>query len=322
MTNDVFVVAEHLKNKISDVTFEMLGKGRELADAMQGKLVAVLLGSGSKELATQLGAADTVLYVDDALLAQHSPEAYRQALSSLLKERQPGLTLIANTSMGMDLAAPLSVELNIPLVAYCNGVTVGGGSLTVTSQLYGGKVNVESGANGEQAIVAVLAGSFPAERGRSTNVPVIEEVKLPITLDDTRVRFKNLIEPEASDVDITKEEKLVSIGRGIQSQENIEIAQELANALGAQIAASRPIIDSGWLPKSRQVGKSGMTVKPKLYLALGISGAPEHLEGMKDAELIIAINTDPKAPIFDHAHYGAVGDLLDIVPALTEKIKG
>ncbi|MBI4786388.1 MAG: electron transfer flavoprotein subunit alpha/FixB family protein, partial [Chloroflexi bacterium] len=135
-------------------------------------------------------------------------------------------------------------------------------------------------------------------------------------------QFKQLIEPEAADVDITKQDILVSVGRGIQSADNLELVEELANALGGAVSASRPIVDNGWLPKARQVGKSGSTVKPKLYFAVGISGAPEHLEGMRDAPLIIAINSDPNAPIFDVAHYGIAADLFDVVPALTEKIKG
>lgn len=321
MTNDVFVIVEYFKNKISDVTFEMLGKVRELADGLGGKLVSVLLGNGAKDLAAQLGTANSVLYVDDPALAQFSPEAFRRVVTSLVKERQPKLLLMANTSMGMDLAAPLSAELNLPLVAYCKSLSLDGDSLSAISQLYGGKIEVESGLESDQAIVAVLAGSFPADRGRSGAPPQVEEVKPSVSFNDLKVKFKGLIEPEAGDVDISKEEKLVSIGRGIQNQENIEIAQELATALGAAISASRPIIDSGWLPKSRQVGKSGMTVKPKLYLALGISGAPEHLEGMKDADTIIAVNSDAKAPIFDIAHYGFVGDLFDFVPTFTEKVK-
>lgn len=321
MTNEVAIVIEHLKGTISDVTFELIGKGRELADGLSCNLVAILLGHSAKDLSNQLGTADRVVYVDDPVLAQYSPDAYRKVLSALLKERQPRVVVLPNTSIGMDLSAPLSAELEIPLVAYCKGITVENNSLCVTSQLYGGKINVDSCLESGQAILSVLAGSFPVERGRSNKTPVVEEIKSPVPLDQLRVRFKNLIEPDASGPDITKEEKLVSIGRGIQSQDNIELAQQLADALGATISASRPIIDNGWLPKSRQVGKSGMTVKPKLYLAVGISGAPEHLEGMKDADLIIAVNTDPKAPIFDIADYGIVGDLFEIIPALTEKVK-
>ena len=168
-------------------------------------------------------------------------------------------------------------------------------------------------------ILGLLPGARAAEKGRSDQKPQIEDVQ--VTLPDTlRVQFKKYLEPEAGDVDITKQDVLVSVGRGIQTQDNIALAEELAQALGGAVSGSRPVIDQGWLPLSRQVGKSGAAVKPKLYLALGISGAPEHVEGMRGAEVIIAINTDAHAPIFNVAHYGVVGDLFDIVPPLTEEI--
>jgi electron transfer flavoprotein alpha subunit len=150
----------------------------------------------------------------------------------------------------------------------------------------------------------------------------VEVIPSPVALDGLKVKFVRLIQPAGGDVDITAQVKLVSVGRGVGSKENVEVAEELAEALGAAVSASRPITDAGWLPKTRQVGKSGLTVKPKLYLMLGISGAPEHLEGMRGAELIIAVNTDPKAPIFDVAHYGTTCDLFDVAEALTEKLTG
>jgi len=150
--------------------------------------------------------------------------------------------------------------------------------------------------------------------------PAIEEVEVALP-SEGRVRFEKYIEPAAGDVDITQQDALVSVGRGIQTRDNIALAEELAEALGGVVSASRPVIDQGWLPLTRQVGKSGATVKPKLYLAAGISGAPEHVEGMKSADLIIAINTDPQAPIFTVAHYGIVGDVLDVLPALSEAVR-
>jgi electron transfer flavoprotein alpha subunit len=220
----------------------------------------------------------------------------------------------------MDLAAGLSVAAGLPLIAYVNGLAAEGGALVATSQIYGGKVQAEAVPEGEACIVSCLAGAFPAEAGRGA-APV-EEIASPAPLNDLKTRFVRLIQPEAGDVDITQQPLLVSIGRGIGGQENIELAQELAEALGAAVSASRPITDAGWLPKTRQVGKSGLAVKPKVYLAFGISGAPEHLEGMRGAEVIVAVNTDPKAPIFDVAHFGATCDILDLLPALTEKVKG
>lgn len=319
MANDIFILAEHLNGKLADITFEMAGTAKELAAAFGGKAVAVLLGSGAKAMAESIG-ADSVLYVDDPALAEFNPEAYSRVLAALIKERGPRVVMMGNTSAGMDLGAGLSVATGLPLIAYVNGLAADGGTLVATSQIYGGKIQAEAVPDGEACIVSCLAGAFPADAGRGS-APV-EQIASPVSLDGLKVKFVKLIQPEGGDVDITQQSILVSIGRGIGGQENIELAQELAEALGAAVSASRPITDAGWLPKTRQVGKSGLTVKPKVYLAFGISGAPEHLEGMRGAETIIAVNTDPKAPIFDVAHYGATCDMLDLLPALTEKVKG
>jgi electron transfer flavoprotein alpha subunit len=321
MSNDVFVIAEQLGGKPAPITFEMLGKGRELADSLGGSLVAVLLGNNVSSIAGELGVANQVLYIEHEQLAAFSPEAYQRVLKAVLEERKPKLTMIGNTSMGMDLAPALSVQLGVPLASYCNQINVENSNIVCNSQVYGGKLVAEVAISGEQAIVSVLAGSFPEEKGQGGQGAQVETMAPPVSLDGVRARFKSLIEPESTGVDITKEEMLVSVGRGIQSQENIEVVQALADALGAALSASRPITDSGWLPKNRQVGKSGVAVKPKLYLMVGISGAPEHLEGMRSADFIIAINSDANAPIFDVAHYGVVADLFDLIPALTEKVK-
>jgi electron transfer flavoprotein alpha subunit len=321
MSQEIFVVVEHIKGKLADVTFELLGKGRELADAKGGQLVAVLLGNGIKNLAGEMGIANQVISIEHAQLENFNPETYSTALAEIAKAKSPAVTLVANSSMGMDLAAALSVKANLPLVAYAIDVKVEDNSLVVTSQLYGGKLNVESQFSAEGAVVSLLAGASPADKGRAAGSPAVENFAAPASLASPKVRFKKLIEPEGGDVDITTKEILVSVGRGIQNVDNIPQMQELADALSAALSCSRPIVDSKWLPKTRQVGKSGVKVKPKFYLALGISGAPEHIEGMKDAELIVAINSDTNAPIFDYAHYGVVGDLFDIVPALTEKAK-
>jgi electron transfer flavoprotein alpha subunit len=318
MTNDILILTEHLNGKLSDISYEMTGKARQLAAAFGGKVIAVLLGSGAQSLAESIG-ADSVLYVDDPALADFNPEAYSRVLVALIKERSPRLVMIGNTSAGMDLAAGLSVATGLSLIAYVNGLTAEGGTLVATSQIYGGKIQAEAVPDGEACIVSCLAGAFPAEPGKGS--ASAEPIASPVSLDDLKVKFVKLIQPAGGDVDITQQSILVSIGRGIGGPENIELAQELADALGAAVSASRPVTDAGWLPKTRQVGKSGLTVKPKVYLALGISGAPEHLEGMRGAELIIAVNTDLKAPIFDVAHYGATCDMLDLMPALTEAVK-
>jgi electron transfer flavoprotein alpha subunit len=170
------------------------------------------------------------------------------------------------------------------------------------------------------ALVTMIPGGYKAEAGRSTQAPPVTAASAP-AMDNLRVSIKQYIEPDTSDVDITKEKMLVSIGRGIQNKDNIELANELATAIGCAVSASRPVVDQGWMPTTRLVGKSGKQVKPKIYLALGISGAPEHVEGMGESEAIIAINTDPNAPIFNIAKYGTTVDMFDLLPVLTEKVK-
>jgi electron transfer flavoprotein alpha subunit len=319
MANDILVIAEHLDGKLADISYEMAGKAKALAAELGGKAVTVVLGSGAKSLAGSLD-GDATLYIDDPALAEFNPEAYGGVIAALVKERGPRVVMFGYTSMGMDVASWLSVAVGAPHVAYVTGLSASGGVITATSKLYGGKIMAESALDGGTSIVSVLAGSFPAEAGKG-NAPV-EQIASPVPLGDLKIKFVKLIKPAGGDVDITTQTKLVSVGRGIGGAENIELAEELAKALGAVVSASRPVTDAGWLPKTRQVGKSGVTVKPKLYLMLGISGAPEHLEGMRGAELVIAINTDAKAPIFDIAHYGTTCDLFDVTEALIEKLGG
>lgn len=313
MSNDVFVITEHMDGRFADVSFEMVGKAKDLAAAFGGRCVAVVLGH---EVSADVFASDATTYVDNPEFAQFNPEAYGKVLEALLKEASPRLVMLGWTAKGMDLAAWLSARLGKPCVAYVKEVRVEGGSPVVDSQVYGGKMIAQVVPEGEMAILAILAGSFPAETGQGSTVAT--QITSPVLLDSLKVQFVEAIKPAAGDVDITSQSKLVSVGRGIGGKDNIELAEELAEKLGAVVSASRPVVDAGWLPRTRQVGKSGLKVKPKLYLMLGISGAPEHLEGMKGAELIIAINTDKKAPIFNVAHYGATADLFEVTEAMLE----
>jgi len=315
MGNDIFVLVEHTQDSVDDGAHELLGKAKELAGQTGGRAVACLLHSGAAAAAEGL-AADLVLSVEHPALEHFLPEAYVKTMAALLAEHEPRVTLIANTTVGMDVAGGLSARTGVALVAYCTAIDLEDDQLVATSQVFGGKLNAEVAVDGP-GICSVVAGSFQPATG---GAPTLQDVS-PTGLDDLTTTFLARIEPEVSDVDITAEEILVSVGRGIGSEENIELAQELADALGGVVSASRPVTDGGWLPKARQVGKSGQKVKPKLYIAVGISGAPEHLEGMGDAELIIAINTDENAPIFDVAHYGTTEDLFDVLPALTEQIE-
>lgn len=313
MSNDVFVITEHMDGKFSDVSFEMVGKAKELASALGGQAVAVVVGSG---VSSNVFASDSTIHVDDAALSNFNPEAYGKVIEALVKEKAPKVVMFGWTVTGMDVAAWLSARTGAPLAAYAKDVRAEGGGIVVSSQVYGGKLMAEVAPEGDMAIVACLAGSFPVEAGQGSTAATT--MASPIDAGALKVKFVEAIKPAGGDVDITAQAKLVSIGRGIGGKENVELAEELAKALGATVSASRPVVDAGWLPRTRQVGKSGLKVKPKLYFMLGISGAPEHLEGMKSAELIIAVNTDKKAPIFNVAHYGATADLFEVAEAMLE----
>jgi len=316
MSNDVLVIAEHADSKLTDSTFELIGAARALADVWGGQVVVVLVGNAA--LAGELGGADLVVTVDAAQLADYTSEAHGQVLADQIRQRSPRLVLVSMTTQGIDQAGALSVSCDCPLVSYVVGLEAEDDAVVATAQIYGGKIMAEVGIDSRPAICGVIAGSYPADAGLGTGDVSVESIDAS-DLTDLRTTFVSLNAPDAGDVDITAVEMLVAVGRGIGSEDDIELVQEFADALGAPVAASRPVTDAGWLPKSRQVGKSGLKVKPRGYLMFGISGAPEHLEGMRDAELIIACNTDEQAPIFDVAHYGTTVDLFDLLPELTER---
>ena len=318
-SQDVLLLAETRGDVVADVTLELLAAGRELASATGGQVLALVLGVNGAAHAPALQAADRIIVVDDPQLAAYSPGPYLAALQEVVAAEQPRAVLIGAASIGWDLAPLLSARLDAPLVTGCKDIQADGDGLRVTASFCGGKMLAECNVGAAPAILMILSGSFrpTGEAGKAE----LEQRKLSTPLEPGAIRFEKWILPEAGDVDITQQDILVSVGRGIQQKDNVELAENLAQVLGGAVCASRPVVDQGWLPVTRQVGKSGMTVKPKLYLALGISGAPEHQEGMKGADLIIAVNTDPKAPIFDIAHYGAEVDVLDLLPALTEAIE-
>lgn len=316
---DVVVLVEIKGDAPADVTFELLAVGRTLVGATGGQLVAILLGQDGGAMASSLGAADRIIVVDDPQLAAYAPDPHVAALQEVVAAEQPRAVLIGATSIGWDLAPLLAARLNAPLVTGCTEIQADGDGLRVTASFCGGKMMAESRVEAVPAVLMLQPGSYrPTEEAGKAQ---IEQRKPSASLEPGAVGFEQWILPEAGDVDITQQDVLVAVGRGIQQQDNMELAEELAKALGGAVCASRPVVDQGWLPATRQVGKSGMTVKPKLYIALGVSGAPEHQEGMKGADLIVAVNTDPKAPIFDIAHYGAEVDMLDLMPALTEAIE-
>jgi electron transfer flavoprotein alpha subunit len=317
----IFVLTEHRQRQIRDVTFEMLSKGRALAERTGGELTAILLGKNIKGHAAVLAEyAKRVLIVEDDRLENYNSDAYQIVLSHLIKKHKPLLTLIGHTSNGVDLAPSLAVSLSTPLATDCIELDYSNDTLTVTRQRYGGKVNEEAAlSKAESYIVTIRQATFQVQKGALANGQIIE-VPSPLGEEVATKRFIEYVPPPPGGVDIGAAEILVGIGRGIKDVCNIPLVEDLAKALGGTLACSRPIVDKGWLPSDRQVGSSGKTVKPKLYLALGISGSFQHVLGMKSSGLIISVNKDPNAPIFSVADYGVVDDLFKIIPSLKNKV--
>jgi electron transfer flavoprotein alpha subunit len=319
---EIFVLAEHRQGQLRDITFEMLTKAREIAEKTNKELTAVILGSNVKEQAKALTEyAKTVIIIEDPKLESFNSEAYKKILTKLITEHKPSLVMMGHTSYGIELAPSLATALNMPLATDIIDLAFEGDTLAVTRQMYGGKVNVRAIARkAETYLATVRQATFTAQKPAQPANGQITEAPSPLTEEIATKRFIQYVLPPPGGVDITAAEKLVGIGRGIKDQANMPQMEELAKTLGAVLACSRPIVDKGWLPNDRQVGSSGKTVKPKLYITVGISGAFQHVLGMKSSDLIIAINKDPKAPIFSFADYGIVEDLFKIVPSLKNKI--
>jgi electron transfer flavoprotein alpha subunit len=320
---EIMVLMEHRQGAMRDINLEMLFKGQELAEKTKAELTAVLLGKGVASMADNIKRfCHHTLIVEDDRLAQFTSEPYQDVLGFMIKERKPSLVLIGHTASGMDLAPALSTAAGIPLATDCYQIEVKGDTIVPFRQMYGGKMSAEVRFTKKAPcyMITVRAGSFPSEGLRDINGAVD---KVPFTFDKDYAykKFLQYVEAAVGGVDITQADVLVSVGRGIGDPENLPMVEELASLLGGVVSCSRPVADKNWRPKERQVGTSGKTVKPKLYVALGISGAFQHTAGMKGAGTIIAINKDPKAPIFNVAHYGIVDDLLKVVPGLVAKIK-
>lgn len=315
MSRDILVLIEHNQGQISEISYVMLAAGRQLANIQGSQLIAILFGNKAEKLANNL-AADKVLYVNDPALEYFTQDAYLITLSEIIKSREPGVVLFGNTTTGSDLAGAVSITLGLDLASSIKYFTSDGKFI---GQICGGKIMVEGIFSQTTTLITMLPGGYKSELGEADHSPAIETINPP-ALENLKIKNINFIQPESSDIDIAKEPILISIGRGIQAQDNIELAENLAFPLGGTVCGSRPIIDQGWLPSTRLVGKSGKHVKPKIYIAIGISGAPEHVEAITDSETIIAINTDSKAPIFNIATYGTEMDLFDLMEVLVEKV--
>lgn len=321
----VLVITEQTAGTWHNMSFEAIVAGIEASAALNCPLQVAVIGSGVDALATQAAAkkVSEVVVIDDPALANYTPDGFASAVRQAVEQLNPTLVLFPHTYQVRDFAPKLTTGLGKALVSDAIGIRVDDGELVFVRQLFQGKLNADVTLAGDAPhFASVQSGVYRADTLVDGDAPAPIR-KLEITLDASQIRTK----PEApfqeskGAVDLTAADIIVSVGRGIKDPDNIPMARELAEAIGGELAASRPICDNGWLPLERQIGSSGQTVSPNLYLALGISGAIQHVVGMKGAKTIVAINKDEGAPIFEIADYGIVADLFEVVPALTEALK-
>jgi electron transfer flavoprotein alpha subunit len=323
----ILVIGEQRGGKLNRATWEAIAGAQQLAAEEGNQPLSVLvIGTGLAGLAAELAAAavQEVVTVEDAALEPYTPDGYTAALQEAIAQLSPSTVVLPHTYQTRDFAPKLAARLDRAIVTDVTGVKRVGSEVAFVRPMFQGKLTADVVPEGPGPhFVTFQIGAFRADQAARGNAPAPVRV-LTVAVNGQTIRQK----PEApfqearQAVDLSQAERIVSVGRGIKEQSNIPLAQALAEALGAELAASRPICDAGWLPMERQVGSSGQTVAPKLYLALGISGAIQHLVGMKGSNTIVAINKDPDAPIFEVADYGIVGDLFEIVPALTAALKG
>ncbi len=322
----VWVVAEQRNGEVHGVTFELLGKGRELADTLGVPLGAVLLGSGVLEIADDLVAhgADIVYVVDEPALTNYQDEPYSAIVAELIVRHKPEIVLTGATSTGRSLIPRVAIRVRSGLTADCTGLAIDDESrnLLQTRPAFGGNILATIVCPDHRPQMATVRHKVmvPLERDASRKGEVVRE-KVDASLLDSRAAFVEFVKDMTQTVNIAEADIIVSGGRGIGGSENFKLVADLAEALGGAVGASRAAVDAGWIPYSHQVGQTGKTVQPKLYIACGISGAVQHLAGMQSSKVIVAINKDPDAPIFKSATFGIVGDLNEVLPALTRKVR-
>jgi electron transfer flavoprotein alpha subunit len=325
MANHILVFAEHQGGKLTRPTWEALAAGQHLAQGLGTTVTAVLLGSNLASLAADLAAAavQEVLTVDSPLLAEYTADGYTHALRAVIERQKPRFVVFSHTYQVRDFAPKLATALDRGLVGDCLGYRNEEGKLIFVRQVFQGKYCADVELVGEAPyFVSFQAAAFREDAVQRGSGPApITPIVVELAADSIRAKPGERFREAKQAVDLTQAERIVSVGRGIKAPENVDLAQKLADALGAELGASRPICDNGWLPMDRQIGSSGQTVAPKLYVALGISGAIQHMVGMKGSNTVVAINKDKEAPIFEVATYGIVGDLFEIVPPLIEEIK-
>ena len=320
------VVTEQRQGKWNNTSFETLVAAQQIAEAASGTVGAVVIGKGVSSLADELATRNLseVLLVDHDLLENYTPDGYAVALKQVIEAAKPDLILFPHTYQVRDFAPKLAAMVGKGMVGDCVGFRNEGGKLVFVRQMFQGKTAADVTFTGAAPWFASFqSGAFRADllASHSSGKAPVNAQKVQLKAEEIRTRPLELFKEAKSAVDLTQAPLIVAVGRGIKAPENIAQAEALAKAIGGELAASRPICDEGWLPMDRQIGSSGQTVAPKLYLALGISGAIQHVVGMKGSRTVVAVNKDQNAPIFEIADYGVVADIFEIMPALTEELQ-
>jgi electron transfer flavoprotein alpha subunit len=325
MSETILVVAEQREGKLNRVSWETIAAGHAIAAETGWALEAAVVGSGVSAIANEIAAKKfaNVYDVESAALNPYTPDSFAAALKQFLTSRQPRLVLMPHTYQVRDFIPKLATAMGRTVISDCVSFRKEGEKLLFTRQMFQGKFSADVSFTGEAPWFATFQnGAFRGDKVEAgASAAPVETVNLEVAAETVRNKPQEVFKEAKQAVDLTQAEIIVSVGRGIKEQKNIELAKQLAEALGGEIAASRPICDSGWLPMDRQIGSSGQTVAPKLYLALGISGAIQHIVGMKGARSVVAVNKDSEAPIFEIADVAVVGNLFDVVPPLIEEVK-
>ena len=321
MSNNVLVVAEIRDGTVKKISLEMLGEGRSIADQLGGDVQAVAMGHGVADVATTLAhcGAQKIFVADDPSLENYTAEGYTNVLANLVKTTQPALVLLGATTAGKDLAPRLAARLAVGLASDCTGFAVQDGEVLMTRPIYAGKAIATVKEANRPYMATIRPNIFAAPEADTSRAAEVENI--PADAGEIRAKVLEMIMEAGERVELTEADIVVSGGRGLKAPENFALIEELADVLGAAVGASRATVDAGWKDHSYQVGQTGKVVTPTLYIACGISGAIQHLAGMKTSKCIVAVNKDPEAPIFKVADYGIVGDLFKVVPVLTEEFK-
>lgn len=324
MSDAILAILEQQQGKWHRMSWEALAAAQQLGDELSKPVEVLVLGQGVRALAEEVSTrqVSSVRLVEHPLLEEYTPDGYCRALKDIIADSRPYLVVLPHTYQVRDFAPKLAAALQRALISDCIGYRLEDGNLIFARQLFQGKMNADLSFTGAPPfLVSVQAGAFRADQVAMGDQPAPIDTHT-VSLDTSQIRTKPLerFQEAKRTVDLAQAEVIVAVGRGIKEQGNLALIERLAEALGAEVGGSRPICDNGWLPMERQIGSSGQTVAPKLYLAIGISGAIQHLVGMKGSRTVVAINKDPNAPIFEVADYGIVGNLFDVVPALMEEI--